>query len=57
MKDYRIIKKSSFWSVEKLTNEVEILLNEKTSQGYEVISVSFGVNLFWIPTAFITLKK
>jgi hypothetical protein len=48
---------SSMWSTEALRQDVEKLLNEKTKAGYEVVSVSFGLNLWWIPTAFITFKK
>jgi len=43
--------------VEGLRNDVERILNDKTTQGYEIISVSFGVNLWWMPTAFITISK
>lgn len=44
------------WSTDKLTRDVEKILKEKTDEGYEIISVAFGVNLWWMPTAFITLK-
>ncbi len=45
------------WSTEKLKRKVEIILNEKTKDGYEVVSVAFGLNIWWIPTAYITLSK
>ena len=45
------------WSTKKLKDKVEILLNEKTQEGYEIVTVAFGLNVFWIPTAFITLRK
>lgn len=45
------------WSTTELKRKVEIILNEKTRDGYEVVSVAFGVNIWWIPTAFITLSK
>ena len=45
------------WSKDGLKNDVESLLNEKTAQGYEIVSVSFGVNMWWMPTAFVTICK
>jgi len=57
MKTYSIISESSMWSTEKLKRKVEIILNEKTKDGYEVVSVAFGLNIWWIPTAYITLSK
>ena len=45
------------WSTTKLKQKVEKILNEKTKDGYEVVSVAFGINIWWIPTAFITLSK
>ena len=46
MKNYSIIKLSTMWSTDGLKNDVENLLNEKTTQGYEIVSVAFGVNLW-----------
>jgi len=57
MKTYRIIKRSTMWSTSSLTAEVEKVLNEKTSDGYEIVTVSFGINMWWMPTAFITICK
>ena len=57
MKSYSIIKLSTVWSTDGLRNDVEKLLNEKTVQGYEIVSVVFGVNLWWMPTAFVTVCK
>jgi hypothetical protein len=57
MKTYSVISESSMWSIEKLKRKVEIILNEKTKDGYEVVSVAFGLNIWWIPTAYITLSK
>ncbi|HEY5592178.1 MAG TPA: hypothetical protein VIK55_14330 [Paludibacter sp.] len=57
MKTYRIIKLSAMWSTSALTSKVERILNEKTSDGYEIVTVAFGVNLWWMPTAFITICK
>lgn len=57
MKTYTIISESSMWSTAKLKSRVELVLNEKTQEGYEIVSVAFGLNVFWVPTAYITLKK
>jgi len=57
MKNYSIIKLSTMWSTDGLKNDVENILNEKTIQGYEIVSVAFGVNLLWMPTAFVTICK
>lgn len=57
MKDYRIIKLSAMWSTDDLMRDTENLVNEKAQQGYEIVSVSFGINLWWMPTAFITICK
>ena len=57
MKNYSIIKLSTMWSTNVLKNDVERLLNQKNALGYEIVSVAFGVNLWWMPTAFITIRK
>jgi len=57
MKTYRIIKLSTWWSTSSLTAEVEKLLNEKERDGYEIVTVAFGVNMWWMPTAFVTVRK
>jgi hypothetical protein len=54
---YSIIKESTMWSTDSLKKKVEEILNEKTKDGYEVVTVSFGLNMWWMPTAFITLGK
>jgi hypothetical protein len=57
MKNYLIIRKTNIWSLKSLVTEVENILNEKTKEGYKVITVSFGTNLWWFPMAFITLAR
>ncbi|WP_353076545.1 hypothetical protein [Flavobacterium sp.] len=54
---YTILTESSMWSTDTLKQKVERILNEKTRDGYEIVSVAFGVNIWWLPTAFITLRK
>ncbi|MBL4710051.1 MAG: hypothetical protein JKY48_16600 [Flavobacteriales bacterium] len=48
---------STMWSTNGLKNDVEKLLNDKTALGYEIVSVEFGLNLWWMPTAFVTICK
>ena len=57
MMTYSIIKESTMWSTDSLKQNVEKILNEKTKDGYEVVTVAFGLNMWWMPTAFITLRK
>ncbi len=45
------------WSTDALKEKVEKILNEKTRDGYEVVTVAFGLNMWWMPTAFITFCK
>lgn len=56
-KNYTILKLSNCWSTDILRADVERLLNNKIKEGYEIVAVAFGVNLWWMPTAFVTLKK
>jgi Zn-finger domain-containing protein len=57
MKKYEITKMSTMWTTDNLKSKVERFLNDVNSQGYKIVSVSFGVNLWWMPTAYITLEK
>ena len=57
MKQFRVFKISNTWSTEKLIKDVENELKQITNEGYEIISVSFGVNSWWLPTAFITTSR
>lgn len=57
MKTYKVITLSAVWSMSGLIKKVEQTLNEKTQEGYEIVTVAFGVNLWWLPTAFITVCK
>lgn len=55
--NYSIVKVSTMWSTNSLKKKVENILNEKTKVGYDVVTVAFGLNMWWMPTAFITLRK
>ena len=57
MKKYYVIKISAKWSTDSLKKSVENTLNQKTQEGFEVVSVAFGVNMWWVPTAFITFSR
>ncbi len=57
MNTYKILKFSTMWSTSSLTNKVEKILSEKEKEGWEIVSVAFGTNLWYVPTAFITIKK
>ncbi|HBK70175.1 MAG TPA: hypothetical protein DDZ39_00705 [Flavobacteriaceae bacterium] len=57
IKKYEIIKISEMWSTNTLKRNVETLINKKSEDGYEIITVAFGVNLWWMPTAYITICK
>ena len=57
MKKFEIIKISKIWSTNTLRRNVKTLINKKSEDGYEIITVAFGVNLCWMPTAYITICK
>lgn len=57
MKVYRIIKLSTNWSSETLRINTEKMINEKVNDGYEIVTVAFGVNMWWMPTSYITVCK
>ena len=57
MKTYKVIKRSTMWSTSSLTADVEQILNQKTREGYEIVTVAFGVNMWGKPTAYITICK
>lgn len=57
MKQFRVFKISNSWSTARLIKDVENELKQITNEGYEIISVSFGVNIWWLPTAFITTSR
>ena len=57
MNKYTIVTLSTMWSTVGLKRDVEEILNEKSGEGFEVVSVAFGVNMWWMPTAFITLRR
>jgi len=57
MKSYKIESVSNCWSTQRLKTRVENLLKERTSQGWELVSISFGMNIWWIPAAYVTFIR
>ena len=57
MSTYRVFKYTNRWSTSDLTGKVEDLLPQMEKEGWTIVSVSFGVDLWWCPTAFVTVKK
>lgn len=57
MKTFKVIKISEYWSTDSLTKKIEIKLNSLSLEGYEIISVSVGINMWCLPTAYITVTK
>ncbi len=55
MKRYKIIKMSTLWSATRLAEKVEEVLNKKSTERYEIVSVSFGINALLMVTAYITV--
>jgi hypothetical protein len=57
MKQFRIFKYSNVWSTTTLRREVENEINNLSNDGYEIVSVSFGFNMWFVPTAFVTVSR
>ena len=57
MKQFRVFKISNMWSTNRLTKDVENELEKFSRDGYEIESISFGFNVWMIPTAFITVSR
>jgi hypothetical protein len=57
MKEHSIIKLSTMWSSESLRRKTEDLVNDVALDGYEIVSVAFGVNVWMMPTAYVTISK
>jgi hypothetical protein len=57
MSKYIVLSESSIWSASKLRLKVENIINSKATEGYELVSVTFGFNNWMTPTVYITMKK
>lgn len=57
MKKFKVINITEYWSTTKLSRKVEVKLNTLSLDGYEIVSVSVGMNMWYFPTAYITVYK
>lgn len=57
MKKYTIIKETGYWTTESLRQNVQFKVNKLAQDGYEIVSVAFGTNMWAFPTVFITIAK
>jgi hypothetical protein len=57
MKEFSVIKVVDLWSTNRLRRKVENFLNQLSNEGYEIVSVSFGFNIWLVPKAYITVRK
>lgn len=42
MKKFKIIRVSDWWSTSSLIKKAEDVANQKSQEGYEIVSISFG---------------
>ena len=42
MKKFEIIRVSDWWSTDSLIEKAENVANQKSQEGYEIVSISFG---------------
>lgn len=57
MKKYKVKTVSKGLFASKLPGAVERMLREQTAQGWEIVSVSFSLSLWWIPVAYLTFSR
>jgi hypothetical protein len=57
MKKFKIIRVSDWWSTSSLMKKAEDVANQKSQEGYEIVSISFGFSVWMIATAYITITK
>ncbi len=53
-KQFKVLKISSAWSLEKLRQKLEDTLNNVSKNGWEIVNVSFLDNTY---TVFVTISK
>ncbi len=53
-KQYKVIKVSENWSIEKLRKKIEDTLNKSSSEGWNLIDISYVANRY---IAMITISK
>lgn len=57
MKKFEIIRVSDWWSTDSLTEKAENVANQKSQEGYQIVSISFGYSIWLVPSAYITITK
>lgn len=57
MKKIKIIRVSDWSSTSSLIKKAEDIANQKSQEGYEIVNISFGFSVWWIPSAYITIKS
>ena len=57
MKKFELHAASDSWSYEKMRAKAETIMNEKVAEGYEINFVTFGYNMWGMPTLYITVSK
>ena len=57
MKKFELHIVSDAWSIKKMRAKAEALMNEKVAEGYEINFVTFGYNMWMMPTLYITVSK
>lgn len=57
MKKFEIIRVSDWWSTSSLMKKAEDVANQKSLEGYEIVSISFGLSVWMIVSAYISITK
>jgi len=57
MKKFEIIRVSDSWSTRSLMKKAEHVANQKSQEGYEIVSISFGLSVWMIESSYITITK
>lgn len=57
MKKFEIIRVSDWFSTKSLMRKAENVANQKGQEGYEIVNISFGFNIWLVPSAYITITK
>jgi hypothetical protein len=57
MKKYEITKMYTMWSTDSLKNRPKSFFNDASGNGNRISTVSFGLKMWWMPTAYIKVEK
>lgn len=57
MKKFEIIRVSDWWSTNSLIEKAENVANQKSREGYGIVSISFGFSVWMKVSAYITITK